>query len=80
MGCQIAGFLTVFASHLSVYTLAVVTVERWLAISYAMHLTYRITVAAAVKTMVAGWIYSLLIAAFPLFGISKYSSTRYRVH
>lgn len=32
-GCQIAGFLTVFASELSVFTLAVITGERWYALT-----------------------------------------------
>lgn len=27
--------------------------------------------------MVAGWIYSIIMAALPLFGISNYSSTRF---
>ncbi|KAJ8976709.1 hypothetical protein NQ317_000141 [Molorchus minor] len=39
LGCQIAGFLTVFSTHLSVFTLAVVTLERWFTITYAIYLT-----------------------------------------
>ncbi|KAK4287383.1 hypothetical protein Pmani_039544 [Petrolisthes manimaculis] len=35
-GCQVAGFLTVFASELSILTLAVITLERW----YANHLRH----------------------------------------
>ncbi|CAH0550395.1 unnamed protein product [Brassicogethes aeneus] len=75
LGCQLAGFLTVFASHLSIFTLTVVTLERWVAITYAIHLTRRIRIGAAAKTMLGGWIYSILIAALPVLGISNYSST-----
>ncbi|KAK4884472.1 hypothetical protein RN001_000743, partial [Aquatica leii] len=75
VGCQVAGFLTMFASQLSVFTLTVVTIERWFAITHAMHLTRRIRIGAAAKIMCMGWLYSLLIAALPLFGVSNYSST-----
>ncbi|KAF5270798.1 hypothetical protein FQR65_LT05417 [Abscondita terminalis] len=75
IGCQVAGFLTMFASQLSVFTLTVVTIERWFAITHAMHLTRRIRIGAAAKIMCLGWLYSLLIAALPLFGVSNYSST-----
>lgn len=76
LGCQLAGFLTVFASHLSIFTLTIITIERWFAITYAIHLTRRIRIGVAAKIMVAGWLYSILIAMLPLFDISKYSSTR----
>ncbi|XP_025830310.1 thyrotropin receptor-like isoform X2 [Agrilus planipennis] len=75
VGCQIAGFLTVFASHLSIYTLTVITLERWFAITYALHLTKRIGLRQAVQIMLVGWLYSILVSALPLFGISNYSST-----
>ncbi|XP_049817141.1 follicle-stimulating hormone receptor-like [Aethina tumida] len=75
LGCQLAGFLTVFASHLSIFTLTVVTLERWFAITYAIHLTRRIRIGAAAKTMLGGWFYSFLIAALPILGVSNYSST-----
>ncbi|KAF5297139.1 hypothetical protein FQA39_LY02719 [Lamprigera yunnana] len=75
IGCQVAGFLTMFASQLSVFTLTVVTIERWFAITHAMHLTRRIRLGAAAKIMFLGWLYSLLMASLPLFGVSNYSST-----
>ncbi|KAK5648565.1 hypothetical protein RI129_003457 [Pyrocoelia pectoralis] len=75
VGCQIAGFLTMFASQLSVFTLTVVTIERWFAITHAMHLTRRIRIRAASKIMCMGWLYSILMAVLPLFGVSNYSST-----
>nr|XP_022902610.1 follicle-stimulating hormone receptor-like [Onthophagus taurus] len=75
IGCQMAGFLTMFASQLSIFTLTVLTVERWFAIAYAIYLTRRIRLGVAAKIMVAGWLYSILMAAIPLMGVSNYSST-----
>ncbi|KAL1501143.1 hypothetical protein ABEB36_006527 [Hypothenemus hampei] len=75
IGCQISGFLTVFAGHLSIFTLTVVTLERWFAIKYAINLTKRIRLMTASRIMLGGWIYSIIMATFPLFGISNYSST-----
>ncbi|XP_055681323.1 lutropin-choriogonadotropic hormone receptor isoform X2 [Lutzomyia longipalpis] len=74
-GCKAAGFLTVFASHLSVFTLTIITIERWFAITYAIYLNRRIKLRAAANIMIGGWIFSIVMAALPLFGISNYSST-----
>ncbi|XP_065074942.1 lutropin-choriogonadotropic hormone receptor-like [Ochlerotatus camptorhynchus] len=74
-GCKVAGFLTVFASHLSIFTLTIVTLERWFAITHAIYLNKRIKLKAATYIMIAGWIYSAIMASLPLFGISNYSST-----
>ncbi|KAJ9578152.1 hypothetical protein L9F63_024987, partial [Diploptera punctata] len=68
-GCQIAGFLTVFASELSIYTLTVITSERWYAITYALHLERRLRLSTA------GWLYAITMATLPLLGISGYSKT-----
>jgi len=75
-GCKVAGFLTVFASHLSVFTLTIITLERWFAITHAIYLNKRIKINAAVYIMLGGWIYAITMASLPLFGISNYSSTR----
>ncbi|XP_023035497.1 follicle-stimulating hormone receptor [Drosophila willistoni] len=75
VGCKVAGFLTVFASHLSVFTLTVITIERWMAITRAMQLNNRIKLRPAALIMLGGWLYSFLMSSLPLFGISSYSST-----
>lgn len=75
-GCKVAGFLTVFASELSIFTLTVITSERWYAITYAIHLNKRLKLSMAMKIMVVGWAYSVTMAALPLLGISNYSKTR----
>ncbi|PSN30300.1 Follicle-stimulating hormone receptor [Blattella germanica] len=74
-GCQVAGFLTVFASQLSIYTLSILTVERWFAITYAIYLNKRLKLRAAAQIMAVGWLYSLTMAMLPLMGISGYSTT-----
>ncbi|XP_071436448.1 lutropin-choriogonadotropic hormone receptor isoform X3 [Pithys albifrons albifrons] len=71
-GCSTAGFFTVFASELSVYTLTVITVERWHTITYAMQLDRKLRLRHAVPIMLGGWIFSILIAVLPLLGVSSY--------
>ncbi|XP_057654513.1 lutropin-choriogonadotropic hormone receptor [Diorhabda carinulata] len=75
IGCQLAGFLTVFSSHLSIYTLTVVTLERWFAITYAIYLTKRITIKCAFYILFGGWVYSIIMAVLPILRVSNYSST-----
>lgn len=75
IGCQIAGFITVFASELSIVTLTVITLERWFAITYAINLNKRIRLKCAAKVMVFGWIYALTMATLPVLGISSYTKT-----
>ncbi|KPJ07033.1 Lutropin-choriogonadotropic hormone receptor [Papilio machaon] len=75
VGCKIAGFLSVFSGQLSVFTLTIVTLERWFAITYAIYLERRISLAAAAKIMFGGWLFSLFMASLPLAGVSDYSST-----
>ncbi|XP_072949575.1 follicle-stimulating hormone receptor-like isoform X2 [Epargyreus clarus] len=75
VGCKIAGFLSVFSGQLSVFTLTIVTLERWFAITYAIYLERRISLTAAAKIMIGGWLFSILMAGLPLAGVSDYSST-----
>ncbi|KAK2531903.1 Lhcgr [Columba guinea] len=71
-GCSTAGFFTVFASELSVYTLTVITIERWHTITYAMQLDRKLRLRHAVPIMLGGWVFSIFIAALPLLGVSSY--------
>ncbi|XP_053188960.1 lutropin-choriogonadotropic hormone receptor [Scomber japonicus] len=72
-GCGIAGFLTVFSSELSVYTLTVISLERWHTITNAMHVNKRLRMHHVTAMMAAGWGFSLLVALLPLVGVSSYS-------
>ncbi|XP_022651892.1 uncharacterized protein LOC111246484 isoform X4 [Varroa destructor] len=71
-GCQLAGFLGVLSSELSVYTLAVITMERNYAITHAMHLNKRLSLKHASYIMSVGWSFAFVMALLPLFGISDY--------
>lgn len=72
VGCQTAGFLAVLSSELSVYTLAVITLERNYAITHAMHLNKRLSLRHAGVIMFFGWTFSITMAVLPLFGVSDY--------
>nr|XP_055233840.1 lutropin-choriogonadotropic hormone receptor isoform X4 [Gorilla gorilla gorilla] len=71
-GCSTAGFFTVFASELSVYTLTVITLERWHTITYAIHLDQKLRLRHAILIMLGGWLFSSLVAMLPLVGVSNY--------
>ncbi|UYV68886.1 LGR4 [Cordylochernes scorpioides] len=71
-GCQVAGFLAVLSTELSVYTLAVITLERNYAITHAMHLNKRLSLKHAGYIMACGWIFAITMAILPLYGISDY--------
>ncbi|KAG5888466.1 hypothetical protein JTB14_017697 [Gonioctena quinquepunctata] len=53
-GCQLSGFLGVLSSELSVWTLAVITLERNYAITHAMHLNKRLSLKHAGYIMICG--------------------------
>lgn len=72
-GCNTAGFFTVFASELSVYTLTVITLERWYAITFAMRLDRKIRLRHAYTIMAGGWVSCFLLALLPTVGISSYA-------
>ncbi|XP_069806498.1 thyrotropin receptor isoform X2 [Dendropsophus ebraccatus] len=71
-GCNTAGFFTVFASELSVYTLTVITLERWYAITFAMRLDRKLRLRHATFIMLGGWAFCFFLALLPLVGISSY--------
>ncbi|XP_057703279.1 lutropin-choriogonadotropic hormone receptor-like [Corythoichthys intestinalis] len=71
-GCDMSGFLTMFSSELSVYTLTVISFERWYTIINAIDLNKRLSMHHVVAIMVVGWVFSLLVALLPLVGVSSY--------
>lgn len=71
-GCQLAGFMSVLSAELSVFTLAVITLERNYAITHAMHLNKRLSLKHAGYIMVCGWTFAIVMAVMPLLGISDY--------
>lgn len=73
-GCQTAGFLSVFSSELSVFTLTILTLERWYAISHAIHLNKRLKLRQSFALMVLGYTFAAVLALLPLIGISSYGN------
>ncbi|XP_070198837.1 uncharacterized protein [Littorina saxatilis] len=71
-GCLVAGFLGVLSSELSVFTLTVITLERFYAITHAMQLNKRLSLRQAGYVMLGGWLWTITLASLPLFGISDY--------
>ncbi|KAJ6661229.1 hypothetical protein lerEdw1_015366 [Lerista edwardsae] len=71
-GCSTAGFFTIFASELSVFTLTAITLERWYAITFAMRLDKKIHLWHASVVMLGGWLICFLLALLPLVGVSSY--------
>ncbi|TKS89786.1 Follicle-stimulating hormone receptor [Collichthys lucidus] len=72
LGCGAAGFFTVFASELSVFTLTAITLERWHTITHALRLDRKLRMRHACIVMTAGWIFSSLAALLPTVGVSSY--------
>ncbi|KAJ8248287.1 hypothetical protein GJAV_G00240410 [Gymnothorax javanicus] len=72
-GCGVAGFLTVFASELSIYTLTVITLERWHTITHALRRDRKLRLRHVAAMMAAGWGFSLLAALLPVMGVSSYA-------
>ncbi|XP_029384178.1 follicle-stimulating hormone receptor [Echeneis naucrates] len=73
LGCSAAGFFTVFASELSVFTLTAITLERWHTIKHALRLDRKLRLRHASIVMTAGWIFSSVAALLPTLGVSSYS-------
>ncbi|XP_069772077.1 thyrotropin receptor [Narcine bancroftii] len=71
-GCNSAGFFGVFASELSVYTLSMITVERWHAIHFALRLDRKIRLRQAATVMAGGWLLCFTLAILPIVGVSSY--------
>lgn len=73
-GCKIAGFLTVFASELSVFAMVMLSFEIWYNTRYGFR-GRKLQMWHAQLLMFIGWIISLTLASLPLFGVSGYSAT-----
>lgn len=73
-GCQAAGFLSVFSSELSIFTLTILTLERWYAISHAIHLNKRLKLRHSVGLMGLGYGFAIMLGLLPLVGISGYGN------
>lgn len=76
-GCKAAGFLGVLSSELSVFILAIITLERNYAITNAVHLNRRLSLQKAALIMLLGYTFALSMAVLPLQGVNDY--TKYSI-
>ena len=71
-GCRTAGFLAILSSELSVFTLTVITLERYIAIKNAIRVNRKLQLKTAIIVMIIGWLFALVTATLPLFGVNNY--------
>ncbi|XP_033952172.1 thyrotropin receptor-like isoform X2 [Pseudochaenichthys georgianus] len=71
-GCNLAGTLSVFASELSVFTLTLISLQRWHAIFYAMRPDRKMRLRHAAVLMLIGWLLCLILALLPVVGVSSF--------
>ncbi|XKL63724.1 hypothetical protein PGB90_006088 [Kerria lacca] len=63
--CSLAGFLSTFSSELSVFTLTVITLDRFLVIIFPFR-THRLEMRRTRFLMMAGWVLAAIISIVPL--------------
>lgn len=73
IGCKVAGFLSIFSTELSVFTLNIITLERYYTILFPLHQTKWMTVRQTAISLVLSFLAALVLAALPLTGISSYT-------
>ena len=70
--CKAAGFFAVFGTALSIWTLTAITLDRVLAVTFAVR-RYKISKTKARVVMAVGVIAATAIAVLPLVGVSRYT-------
>ena len=73
-GCEAIGFISVFSSILSLYSLTALTIERWYTIHFAM-CGRKMGFKHALIIVAIGWVYAIVMASLPLAGVSSYETT-----
>ena len=72
--CEAIGFISVFSSILSLYSLTALTIERWYTIHFAMY-GRKMGFKHALIIVAIGWVYAIVMASLPLAGVSSYETT-----
>uniref|UniRef100_A0A8R1I7G4 G_PROTEIN_RECEP_F1_2 domain-containing protein n=1 Tax=Caenorhabditis japonica TaxID=281687 RepID=A0A8R1I7G4_CAEJA len=73
-GCRTAGFLAVFASELGIISMFLIAFEM----SYNTRQSFRgrrLSPKIGVILMIGGWIFAIVMAILPWFGVSSYSES-----
>uniref|UniRef100_A0A1B6CIZ0 G-protein coupled receptors family 1 profile domain-containing protein n=1 Tax=Clastoptera arizonana TaxID=38151 RepID=A0A1B6CIZ0_9HEMI len=69
--CALAGFLSTFSSEISVFTLTVITLDRFLAIIFPFRVR-RLEMVHTRRLMALGWILAAVLSALPLSHIQYF--------
>lgn len=73
-GCQAFGFIALFATQLSLCTLVLITIERFLLIIFALQVGNQMKLSHAKIAVAGAWLYSFIVAILPVTGqVSSYS-------
>lgn len=76
LGCSIAGASSLFASQLSIFTLSVITFERYYTITYSIDLNMRLQLGWAARIMFFGWLFAFTSAILPVLAdVNSYAIT-----
>jgi len=70
-GCQTFGFLAVFSTQLSLLSLVLITIERYLLIIFALQVQYQMKIRHAKIAVACSWVYSLIMALLPATGLAS---------
>lgn len=73
-GCRAAGFLAVFASELGIISMFLIAFEM----SYNTRQSFRgrrLSPKVGVLLMIGGWLFAIIMAILPWFGVSSYSES-----
>lgn len=76
VGCSVSGFLSTVSSEASVFTLTVITVDRFASIMYPLSLKRR-TFRFAWLCMICVWLVTLVLAAVPMMRPDYYGEEFY---
>ncbi|EDO46090.1 predicted protein, partial [Nematostella vectensis] len=71
-GCNAAGFLSILSTELAVYTLTIITLERYYTIVHPLKNDMHLSIKQVGTLMTCGWLFALTLATLPLVGISSY--------
>ena len=73
-GCGFAGFCAITSTMVSVYTLVVISFERFLVLVIGVQWKNSKVTWKAVVTVAFGWLFGIVMGILPLFGISSYDA------
>ncbi|XP_038049948.1 G-protein coupled receptor 161-like [Patiria miniata] len=78
MWCNLTGFVTVSITTGSLFTLTIITIDRYFAISQPMMYPTKITSMRTVELIILAWILAVVCSLPPVFGWSQYQYSIFR--